>query len=136
MAYVPTTWNTGDTITADKLNHLESGVAANDAAVTSAANGASAANSAAEAAQQTAQTAQQTAQTAQSAAQQAKSAAETAQETAEAAQAAIPKAASTDTAGTVKQIANIAQLSAAPTQADFNGLLTALQNAGIMASAD
>ena len=28
MAYTKTTWNTGDTITAEKLNNLESGVAA------------------------------------------------------------------------------------------------------------
>ncbi|MBS1079088.1 head fiber protein [Gluconobacter kondonii] len=37
-------------------------------------------------------------------------------------------------AGVVKQVANIAQLSAAPTMADFNGLITALQTAGIMAA--
>ena len=42
--------------------------------------------------------------------------------------------ATTDQAGVVKQIANIARLSAAPTQQDFNGLLTALQAAGIMAA--
>lgn len=30
---------------------------------------------------------------------------------------------------------HIAQLIAAPTEADFNGLLTALQNAGILAAA-
>ena len=28
MAYTPTTWNTGDVITKDKLNNLENGVAA------------------------------------------------------------------------------------------------------------
>lgn len=28
MAYTPTTWNTGDVITKDKLNKLENGVAA------------------------------------------------------------------------------------------------------------
>ena len=27
MAYSPTTWTTGDTITAEKMNHLEQGVA-------------------------------------------------------------------------------------------------------------
>lgn len=74
MAYQKTTWNTGDTITAEKLNNLETGVAA--------ANG----------------------------------------------------AATTSTPGLVKQMANIAQLSAEPTQSDFNGLLTALQNAGLMAA--
>lgn len=72
--YTPNTWSTGDVITAEKLNHLEQGVAAAGAD------------------------------------------------------------ASTDQAGVVKQIANIAQLSAAPTQQDFNGLLTALQAAGIMAA--
>lgn len=76
MAYTKTTWNTGDTITAEKLNNLESGVAA--------ANG----------------------------------------------------EATTSAPGLVKQMANIAQLSAEPTQSDFNGLLTALQNAGLMAAAD
>ena len=75
MAYTPNTWNTGDVITAEKLNNLEQGVAAAGAAATTAQ------------------------------------------------------------AGVVKQIANIAQLSAAPTQADFNGLLTALHGAGIMAPA-
>lgn len=76
MAYTKTTWNTGDTITAEKLNNLESGVAA--------ANG----------------------------------------------------EATTSVPGLVKQMANIPQLSAEPTQSDFNGLLTALQNAGLMAAAD
>ena len=75
MAYTPNTWNTGDVITAEKLNNLEHGVAAAGAPATTAQ------------------------------------------------------------AGVVKQIANIAQLSAVPTQADFNGLLTALQGAGIMAPA-
>lgn len=32
MAYVKTTWQNGDTITAAKLNNLESGVEANDTA--------------------------------------------------------------------------------------------------------
>ena len=77
MAYTATTWNTGDLITAEKLNHLEQGVAAASAA---------------------------------------------------------PAAATTETAGVVKQMANIAQLSAEPTQSDFNGLLTALQTAGLMAA--
>lgn len=76
MAYTATTWNTGDLITAEKLNHLEQGVAAASAATA---------------------------------------------------------AATTETAGVVKQIANIAQLSGEPTQSDFNDLLTALQTAGIMA---
>lgn len=106
MAYEPNTWNTGDTITAEKLNHLEQGVAANAAAAGSASSAAS--------------TAQQTAQEA--------------RETAEAAQGAIPKAATTSTAGVVKQVAHIEDLSAAPTQGDFNGLLAALRTAGIMAA--
>ena len=81
MAYKPNTWNAGDTITAEKLNHLEQGVASAD----SAAAGAKA-------------------------------------------------AATTSTAGVVKQIAHIEDLSAAPTQGDFNGLLAALRTAGIMAA--
>ena len=32
MAYVKTQWVNGDTITADKLNHIEGGIEANDAA--------------------------------------------------------------------------------------------------------
>lgn len=32
MSYTPTTWATGDTITAEKLNHLEGGVEAADGA--------------------------------------------------------------------------------------------------------
>ena len=81
MAYEPNTWNTGDTITAEKLNHPEQGVKSAD----SAAAGAKA-------------------------------------------------AATTSTAGVVKQIAHIEDLSAAPTQGDFNGLLAALRPAGIMAA--
>ena len=30
MAYTPTNWQDGDIITADKLNHLEQGIAANE----------------------------------------------------------------------------------------------------------
>jgi hypothetical protein len=41
--------------------------------------------------------------------------------------------AGTAAVGAVKKIPHIAQLVAAPTQGDFNGLLTALTNAGIMA---
>lgn len=44
-----------------------------------------------------------------------------------------PAAATPTTAGAVKQAAHIAPLAAAPSMADFNGLLTALQTAGIMA---
>ncbi|MBY6247569.1 hypothetical protein [Citrobacter werkmanii] len=41
----------------------------------------------------------------------------------------VPVAATTSTAGTVKQMAVIADLTAAPTQADFNGLLAKLRTA-------
>ena len=34
MAYTPTVWETGDIITAEKLNNMEGGIAANDAALT------------------------------------------------------------------------------------------------------
>ena len=47
--------------------------------------------------------------------------------------ASVPSA-TTSAEGGVKQIAHIVQLTAAPTMADFNGLLTALQTAGIMAA--
>lgn len=47
----------------------------------------------------------------------------------------IPGNASTSKAGLVKQAAAISDLSATPTQQDFNGLLAALRTAGILASA-
>lgn len=46
----------------------------------------------------------------------------------------VPVAATTSTAGTVKQMSAITDLTAAPTQADFNGLLAKLRTAGILAS--
>lgn len=46
----------------------------------------------------------------------------------------LPVAATASTAGLVKQMAFTAQLAAAPTQADFNSLLTKLIDAGLMAS--
>lgn len=46
----------------------------------------------------------------------------------------LPVAATTSTAGTVKQMPAIADLTAAPTQADFNGLLAKFRTAGILAS--
>ncbi|EBY0570154.1 hypothetical protein JZR27_001005 [Salmonella enterica subsp. enterica serovar Newport] len=46
----------------------------------------------------------------------------------------VPVAATTSTAGIVKQMPAIADLTAAPTQADFNGLLAKLRTAGILAS--
>lgn len=45
-----------------------------------------------------------------------------------------PPAATTSAIGGVKEGVHIAQLSAAPTQADFNNLLTVLQNAGVLAT--
>ena len=77
MPYEPNTWNNGDTITAEKLNHLEQGVAS--------------------------------------------------------ASQAVP-AATTQAAGVVKQAAAVSDLSGAPTQGDFNGLLAALRAAGLMAA--
>lgn len=46
-----------------------------------------------------------------------------------------PSPATTEVAGIVKQIANIPDLSEAPTQDNFNTLLAALKTAGIMAEA-
>ncbi|EPB6201568.1 hypothetical protein ACRQ2P_001142 [Escherichia coli] len=46
----------------------------------------------------------------------------------------LPVAATASTAGLVKQMTFTAQLTAAPTQADFNALLTKLIAAGQMAS--
>lgn len=45
-----------------------------------------------------------------------------------------PVAAGADTVGGVKQMAAITDLTAAPTEADFNGLLSALRTAGILAA--
>lgn len=46
----------------------------------------------------------------------------------------VPGKATTETAGTVKQAANVALAAGeAPTKAEFNALITALINAGIMA---
>lgn len=46
----------------------------------------------------------------------------------------LPVAATASSAGLVKQMTFTAQLTAAPTQADFNALLTKLIAAGLMAS--
>ena len=46
----------------------------------------------------------------------------------------VPVAATSSTAGIVKQMTFTAQLTAAPTQADFNALLTKLISSGQMAS--
>jgi hypothetical protein len=47
----------------------------------------------------------------------------------------VPEEATTDTAGTVKQAANVAlAAAAAPTKAEFDALITALIEAGLMAS--
>ncbi|QYH18029.1 hypothetical protein HB664_18985 [Enterobacter sp. DNB-S2] len=46
----------------------------------------------------------------------------------------LPVAATASTAGVVKQMTFTAQLTAAPTQADFNALLTKLIASGQMAS--
>lgn len=37
MAYTPTNWQTGDTITAEKLNHAEQGIKNNDTAISESA---------------------------------------------------------------------------------------------------
>jgi hypothetical protein len=46
----------------------------------------------------------------------------------------VPVSATSSTAGIVKQMTFTAQLTAAPTQADFNALLTKLITSGQMAS--
>ena len=33
MSYIKTTWNKGDTITADKLNNIENGIETNETAI-------------------------------------------------------------------------------------------------------
>jgi len=47
----------------------------------------------------------------------------------------VPEEATTETAGTVKQAANVALAEGgAPTKAEFNALITALITAGLMAA--
>lgn len=48
---------------------------------------------------------------------------------------ALVPAATVDAPGTVRQAAAVPDASAAPTQADFNGLLASLRAAGILAEA-
>lgn len=48
----------------------------------------------------------------------------------------VPGEATTETAGTVKQAANVGLVDATPTKDQFNALITALITAGLMAAAE
>lgn len=101
MTYTPTQWHDGDTITAEKMNHLEQGVAQ-----------------------------QQTGPAGPAGAPGAKG------EKGEKGEKGDPgemTAATKEKLGAVKQAAAIADIEAAPSQADFNGLLAKLRTAGILA---
>ena len=95
MAYTPTEWKTGDTITADLMNKLEQGVQ-NEQVGPKGDKGDPG-------------------------------------EQGPAGHAYSLPAATTNTLGGVKQADAVADAVAAPTMEEFNALLTALRNAGIIA---
>ena len=100
MAYEPTTWKDGDTITAERLNKLEQGVQ-NEQVGPQGPKG---------------DTGEQGPQ-------------------GPAGKDAVLTAATTEALGAVKQMAAISDLSGAPTQEDFNGLLAKMRTAGMLAQA-
>lgn len=116
MAYEPTTWKDGDTITAELLNKLEQGVQ-NEQVGPQGPKGDTPVSRVPR------------------------------DRLVKRARKAIPApralpgkdavltAATTEALGAVKQMAAIADLSAAPTQEDFNGLLAKLRTAGMLAQA-
>jgi hypothetical protein len=157
MAYSPTTWTTGDTITAEKMNHLEQGVAneqvgpqgpkgeTGPAGATGAAGAAAGFGTPTATVDATSGTPAVTVQA---------SGPDTAKVFAfsftglkgekgdtgaqgpqgpAGATYTLP-AATTAALGGVKQAAAVADVAAAPTMEEFNGLLASLRAAGILAS--
>ena len=104
MAYTPTTWTDGDIITADKLNKLEQGVQNEQVGPQGPQGPAGPKGDAGERGPQGPAGASYT----------------------------LP-AATTAALGGVKMAAAVADAAAAPTQGEFNALLTSLRNAGIIA---
>ena len=114
MAYEPTTWKDGDTITAELLNKLEQGVQ-NEQVGPQGPKGDTGEQGPQGPAGEKGEKGDTGAQ-------------------GPAGKDAVLTAATTEALGAVKQMAAIADLSAAPTQEDFNGLLAKLKAAGLMAS--
>lgn len=104
MAYTPTTWTDGDIITADKLNKLEQGVQNEQVGPQGPQGPAGPKGDTGERGPQGPAGASYT----------------------------LP-AATTAALGGVKMAAAVADAAAAPTQTEFNALLTSLRDAGILA---
>ena len=112
MAYEPTTWKDGDTITAERLNKLEQGVQ-NEQVGPQGPKGDTGEQGPQGPAGEKGDTGAQ----------------------GPAGKDAVLTAATTEALGAVKQMEAISDLSAAPTQEDFNGLLAKLRTAGMLAQA-
>lgn len=112
MAYEPTTWKDGDTITAERLNKLEQGVQ-NEQVGPQGPKGDTGEQGPQGPAGEKGDTGAQ----------------------GPAGKDAVLTAATTEALGAVKQMAAISDLSGAPTQEDFNGLLAKIRTAGMLAQA-
>jgi len=110
MAYEPTTWKDGDTITAERLNKLEQGVQ-NEQVGPQGPKGDTGEQGPQGPAGEKGDTGAQ----------------------GPAGKDAVLTAATTEALGAVKQMAAISDLSGAPTQEDFNGLLAKMRTAGMLA---
>lgn len=154
MAYSPTTWKTGDTITAEKMNHLEQGVAneqvgpqgpkgeTGPAGATGAAGAAAGFGTPTATVDATSGTPAVTVQASGPDTAKVFAFAFTGLKGEKGAQGpqgpagatyTLP-AATTAALGGVKQAAAVADVAAAPTMEEFNGLLASLRKAGILAS--
>ncbi len=114
MAYEPTTWNDGDLITAEKMNKLEQGVKNEQVGPQGPKGDPGAQGPKGEKGDPGAQGPKG--------------------DTGAAGPSYTLPAATTSALGGVKQAAAVADASAAPTQEEFNALLTSLRAAGILAS--
>lgn len=112
MAYEPTTWKDGDTITAERLNKLEQGVQ-NEQVGPQGPKGDTGEQGPQGPAGEKGDTGAQ----------------------GPAGKDAVLTAATTEALGAVKQMEAIADLSGTPTQEDFNGLLAKMRTAGMLAQA-
>ena len=119
MAYTPTTWTDGDIITADKLNKLEQGVQNEQVGPQGPQGPAGPKGDAGE-------------QGPQGPAGPRGNTGERGPQGPAGASYTLP-AATTAALGGVKMAAAVADAAAAPTQGEFNALLTSLRNAGIIA---